>query len=70
MRFEDVKVVTGDTRRLPYAVGTFASRAAVMSGNAIALAAQRVREKALKIAGRRARGATRATSRSSTASSR
>ena len=35
-RFEDVEVVTGDTRRMPYAVGTFASRAAVMSGSAIA----------------------------------
>src|SRR3712207_7799022 len=30
---EDVEVTTGDTRRFPYAVGTFASRAAVMSGN-------------------------------------
>src|SRR5699024_884105 len=29
--FEDVEVVTGDTRRSPYSVGTFASRAAVMS---------------------------------------
>jgi aerobic carbon-monoxide dehydrogenase large subunit len=46
----DVRVVTGDTRRFPYAVGTFASRAAVMSGNAIHLAARRVREKALRIA--------------------
>ena len=48
--FEDVQVVTGDTRRFQYAVGTFASRAAVMSGNAIALAARAVREKALRIA--------------------
>jgi CO/xanthine dehydrogenase Mo-binding subunit len=39
--FEDVHVTTGDTRRFGYAVGTFASRAAVMSGNAIALAAAR-----------------------------
>jgi CO/xanthine dehydrogenase Mo-binding subunit len=39
------------TRRFGYAVGTFASRAAVMSGNAIALAARSVREKALRIAG-------------------
>jgi aerobic carbon-monoxide dehydrogenase large subunit len=49
-RFEDVEVVTGDTRRMPYAVGTFASRAAVMSGSAIHLAATRAREKALRIA--------------------
>ncbi|SDY53745.1 xanthine dehydrogenase, molybdenum binding subunit apoprotein [Geodermatophilus africanus] len=47
---EDVEVTTGDTRRFPYAVGTFASRAAVMSGNAIALAARGVRVKALRIA--------------------
>src|SRR4051812_25411134 len=47
---EDVEVHTGDTRRFGYAVGTFASRAAVMSGNAVALAARGVREKALRIA--------------------
>ncbi|GAA3162064.1 xanthine dehydrogenase family protein molybdopterin-binding subunit [Planomonospora alba] len=47
---ERVSVVTGDTRRFGYAVGTFASRAAVMSGNAIALACRRVRAKALRIA--------------------
>jgi len=47
---DDVEVVTGDTRRFPYAVGTFASRAAVMSGSAIALAARNVREKALRVA--------------------
>ncbi|MGH8971119.1 MAG: aerobic carbon-monoxide dehydrogenase large subunit, partial [Actinomycetes bacterium] len=47
----DVEVTTGDTRRFGYAVGTFASRAAVMSGNAIALASRKVRAKALRIAG-------------------
>ena len=47
---EDVHVTTGDTRRMAYAVGTFASRGAVMSGNAVALAARQVREKALRIA--------------------
>ncbi|MGD9960634.1 aerobic carbon-monoxide dehydrogenase large subunit [Nocardioides sp.] len=46
----DVEVTTGDTRRMPYAVGTFASRAAVMSGSAIHLAALRTKEKALRIA--------------------
>ena len=50
VRIEDVHVTTGDTRRMGYAVGTFASRAAVMSGNAIAFAAKAVREKALRIA--------------------
>jgi len=47
---DDVEVVTGDTRRFGYAVGTFASRAAVMSGNAIHLAARKVRDKALALA--------------------
>ncbi|MFL6137125.1 MAG: aerobic carbon-monoxide dehydrogenase large subunit [Frankiaceae bacterium] len=48
---ESVHVTTGDTRRFGYAVGTFASRAAVTSGNAVALAARAVRAKALRIAG-------------------
>ncbi|SFN94470.1 carbon-monoxide dehydrogenase large subunit [Pseudonocardia ammonioxydans] len=48
--FADVEVVTGDTRRMPYAVGTFASRAAVMSGSAIVKAARRTKEKALRLA--------------------
>jgi carbon-monoxide dehydrogenase large subunit len=46
----DVEVVTGDTRRFGYGVGTFASRAAVMSGSAVALAARAARAKALRIA--------------------
>ncbi|NUO90708.1 MAG: xanthine dehydrogenase family protein [Dermatophilaceae bacterium] len=50
VRLEDVHVTTGDTRKMAYAVGTFASRAAVMSGSAIALATRKVREKALRIA--------------------
>jgi aerobic carbon-monoxide dehydrogenase large subunit len=48
--FADVEVVTGDTRRFGYAVGTFASRAAVMSGSAVALAARAARAKALRVA--------------------
>ncbi|MCP3991262.1 MAG: xanthine dehydrogenase family protein, partial [Actinomycetia bacterium] len=48
--FDDVEVVTGDTRRFQYAVGTFASRAAVVSGNAVADAARKVKDKALRIA--------------------
>lgn len=50
VRFEDVEVVTGDTRRSPYSVGTFASRAAVMSGSAIVLAARKTRAKAIRLA--------------------
>jgi len=46
----DVEVVTGDTRAFGYAVGTFASRAAVMSGSAIALAARAARAKAIRVA--------------------
>jgi aerobic carbon-monoxide dehydrogenase large subunit len=48
---ERVTVTTGDTRRFRYAVGTFASRAAVMSGNAVGAAARKVKHKALRIAG-------------------
>ena len=70
VKFEDVEVVTGDTRRMPYAVGTFASRAAVMSGSAIHLAAKRAKEKALRIAADALEARTRRTSRSSTAWSR
>jgi carbon-monoxide dehydrogenase large subunit len=47
---EHVEVVTGDTRRFGYAVGTFASRSAVMSGSAIALAARAAKAKALRVA--------------------
>src|SRR5262249_48717332 len=47
---ERVTVRTGDTRRFKYGVGTFASRSAVMSGNAVAAAARKVRDKAFRIA--------------------
>ncbi len=50
VQFEKIRVVTGDTRRFGYAVGTFASRTAVMSGSAVALAARAARAKALKVA--------------------
>ncbi|MGZ8743654.1 MAG: aerobic carbon-monoxide dehydrogenase large subunit [Nocardioides sp.] len=48
--FDKIRVTTGDTRRFKYAVGTFASRTAVMSGSAVAVTARKVREKALRIA--------------------
>ncbi len=48
--FDTVRVTTGDTRRFGYGVGTFASRAAVMSGSAVALAARAVRAKAVQVA--------------------
>jgi aerobic carbon-monoxide dehydrogenase large subunit len=47
---ERIRVTTGDTRRFKYAVGTFASRTAVMSGSAVAMTARKVRAKALRIA--------------------
>jgi carbon-monoxide dehydrogenase large subunit len=47
---ERIRVTTGDTRRFKYAVGTFASRTAVMSGSAVAITARNVRAKALRIA--------------------
>ena len=47
---EDVIVVTGDTQAMPWGVATFASRAAVVSGNAVSVAAKDVRRKALRFA--------------------
>ncbi len=46
----DVTVITGDTARFNWGAGTFASRALVTSGNAIAVAAAKVRAKALRLA--------------------
>jgi aerobic carbon-monoxide dehydrogenase large subunit len=47
---DDVQVVTGDTGTFAWGVATFASRAAVMSGNAVGKAAKVVRRKALDLA--------------------
>jgi len=49
-RLEDVRVVQGDTFAASAGGGTIASRVAVMAGNAVADAAQRVRAKALAAA--------------------
>jgi CO/xanthine dehydrogenase Mo-binding subunit len=46
----DVKVTSGDTRRFPWGVGTFASRGAVTAGNAMSVAARNVATKARQIA--------------------
>jgi carbon-monoxide dehydrogenase large subunit len=46
----DVTVITGDTGRFNWGAGTFASRALVTSGNAVAAAARKVRDKALQLA--------------------
>ena len=45
-----VTVVTGDTGRFNWGAGTFASRALVTAGNAVASAAGKVRDKALHLA--------------------
>jgi carbon-monoxide dehydrogenase large subunit len=47
----DVDVVTGDTDQFYWGAGTFASRGAVVAGNAIHAAAQSVRRKILRAAG-------------------
>src|SRR5256884_1863117 len=47
---EDVEVTSGDTRRFPWGVGTFASRGAVTAGNAMHVAARMVATKARQIA--------------------
>jgi carbon-monoxide dehydrogenase large subunit len=46
----DVEVTSGDTRRFPWGVGTFASRGAVTAGNAMGVAARNVAQKAKQIA--------------------
>lgn len=48
---KDIRVVTGDTREFNWGSGTFASRGAVVAGNACHAAAKMVREKILKLAG-------------------
>ncbi len=49
---DDVTVIHGDTALIPYGGGAFASRGAVMAGNAALVAAQAVREKILDCAAR------------------
>jgi aerobic carbon-monoxide dehydrogenase large subunit len=46
----DVRVVTGDTREFGWGTGTFASRGAVVAGNACHAAAEVVRDKILRLA--------------------
>lgn len=47
---DDVDVILGDTERLSYGTGTFASRTAVVGGNAVTLAAQAVKDRVLRVA--------------------
>jgi CO/xanthine dehydrogenase Mo-binding subunit len=46
----DVTVITGDTMGIGQGIGTFASRAAVVGGTAVALAARDLRAKAVRLA--------------------
>jgi aerobic carbon-monoxide dehydrogenase large subunit len=50
VRIEDVTVVTGDTDAIPLGIGTFASRTAVVAGNAVSVASAQVRAKTLRMA--------------------
>src|SRR5205823_12744833 len=47
---DDVTVITGATETIGMGIGTFASRVAVVAGNAVSMAATEVKEKALKVA--------------------
>jgi len=47
---EDVSMVTGDTAEIHWGTGTFASRGAVVAGNAVNAAARDVRQKVLSLA--------------------
>ncbi|MBC7576679.1 MAG: xanthine dehydrogenase family protein, partial [Tardiphaga sp.] len=46
-----IRIVHGDTDRSPYGWGTFASRSLVLSGGASLIAAQKLRNKLIKMAG-------------------
>ncbi|MEE9124027.1 MAG: xanthine dehydrogenase family protein molybdopterin-binding subunit [candidate division NC10 bacterium] len=50
IRFEDVRVVHGDTDLVPYGMGSNASRTTVLAGNAALRAARKVKEKLLRLA--------------------
>jgi CO/xanthine dehydrogenase Mo-binding subunit len=47
---ETIKCVFGDTGRIAFGIGTFASRNAVMAGTSVQMASIKVREKALELA--------------------
>jgi len=49
--FEAVRVLTGNTDYVRYSIGTFASRAGVVTGSAVSIAAKQLKERALTVAG-------------------
>ena len=46
----DIEVIHGDTERLPYGVGTYASRSMAVGGGALVMSAQKIRDKITRIA--------------------
>jgi carbon-monoxide dehydrogenase large subunit len=50
VRFEDVRVIEGDTDRAAYGMGTFASRSAVIGTGTVMRAAHDVRQRLLRVA--------------------
>jgi carbon-monoxide dehydrogenase large subunit len=50
INYENINVIHGDTDALPYGWGTYGSRSAAVGGSAMVKAAQRVKEKAIKLA--------------------
>jgi aerobic carbon-monoxide dehydrogenase large subunit len=50
VRFEDVRVLHGDTAIIPYGMGSFAQRSTTMAGNAANMAAGKVADKARRLA--------------------
>jgi CO/xanthine dehydrogenase Mo-binding subunit len=48
--YDRIRVIHGQTNRIPFGMGAFASRATVMTGSATKLAAEKVRAKAIAIA--------------------
>jgi carbon-monoxide dehydrogenase large subunit len=49
--FDKIKVLAGNTDNVRYSIGTFASRAGIVTGSAVLNASKTLRERALKIAG-------------------
>ncbi|MDB5592657.1 xanthine dehydrogenase family protein molybdopterin-binding subunit [Enterovirga sp.] len=49
--FEAVKVLTGNTDLVRYSIGTFASRAGVVTGSAVSIAAKQLKQRAFAIGG-------------------
>lgn len=49
-RIDQIRVITGDSARVPHGTGSYASRTAVISGGAAMLAARELRQRMLRVA--------------------